>query len=59
MLLLRYLPLRSTWRWSFSNLVALLRQQVFVYRDLWKWLNQPATPPHDVDNPQLSLVWDS
>jgi hypothetical protein len=42
MLLLRYLNVRSAWRWSFSNMVALLRQQIFVYRDLWKLLDQPS-----------------
>lgn len=57
MLLLRYLHLRSTWRWSFSNLVALLRQQIFVYRDLWKWLNQPDRPPQEADDDQLSFAW--
>ena len=41
MLLLRHLHLKSTWVWSISTLVALLRQQILVYRDLWKWLNQP------------------
>ena len=59
MLLLRYLHLRSTWRWSFSNLVALLRQQIFVYRDLWKWLNQPDRPPQEADDDQLSFAWQS
>jgi hypothetical protein len=57
MLLLRLLHLRSTWQWSFSNLVALLRQQIFVYRDLWKWLNQPDTPPHQVHDAQLGFAW--
>ena len=57
MLLLRLLHLRSTWRWSFSNLVALLRQQIFVYRDLWKWLNQPDKPPQQVDDAQLGFAW--
>lgn len=57
MLLLRFLHLRSTWRWSFSNLVALLRQQIFVYRDLWKWLNQPHTPPQELDPAQLGFLW--
>jgi hypothetical protein len=57
MLLLRFLHLRSTWRWSFSNLVALLRQQIFVYRDLWKWLNQPHTPPQELDQAQLGFAW--
>jgi len=45
MLLLKYLQLRATYGWSLSNLVALLRQQLFVYRDLFVWLNQPFEPP--------------
>ena len=45
MLLLKYLQLRATYGWSLSNLVALLRQQLFVYRDLFTWLNQPFEPP--------------
>lgn len=57
MLLLRYLHVRSSWRWSFSNMVALLRQQIFVYRDLWKLLNQPDQPPVDLDEAQLSFAW--
>jgi len=56
MLLVRYLQLRSGWRWSLSNLFALLRQQLFVYRDLWSWLNQPFRPPLDIDDPQLNLA---
>jgi diacylglycerol kinase len=57
--LVRYLQLRSTWKWSLSNLVALLRCQLFVYRDLWKWINQPFQPPVDLDAPQMSLVFTS
>jgi hypothetical protein len=57
MLLLRYLHVRSTWRWSFSNMVALLRLQIFVYRDLWKLLDQPEKPPVDLDEVQLAFVW--
>lgn len=54
MLLLKYLHLRSTFNWSFSNLVALVRQQLFVYRDLFPWLDHPYQAPpvlagvHDV-----------
>jgi len=59
MLLLRYLIVRSTWRWSFSNMVALLRQQIFVYRDLWKLLDQPGQPPVDLDDVQLGFDWQS
>jgi Transposase DDE domain/Domain of unknown function (DUF4372) len=58
-LLVKYLQLRSTWNWSLSNLVALLRQQLFVYRDLWKWINQPLCPPVEWDDPQTSLVFGS
>jgi hypothetical protein len=55
MLIVRYLQLRSTWQWSLSNLFALLRQQLFVYRDLWNWMNQPFRPPVELDSPQLLL----
>lgn len=49
MLLIKYLQLRSTYGWSLSNLVALLRQQLFVYRDLMRWLNQPFEAPPALD----------
>ena len=55
-LLVKYLQLRSTWKWSLSNLVAVLRQQLFVYRDLWSWVNQPLRPPVEWDDPQMSLA---
>ena len=45
MLLLRYLKLRARWGWSLSNLVALLRQQLFVHRELYTWLDEPFHPP--------------
>jgi IS4 transposase len=45
MLLVKYLQLRSSFGWSLSNLVALLRQQLFVYRDLWTWIDDPFQPP--------------
>jgi hypothetical protein len=44
-LVLKYLQLLSTFSWSLSNLVALLRQQLFMYRDLWTWLNKPFEGP--------------
>ena len=55
-LLVRYLQLRSSWNWSLSNLFALLRQQLFVYRDLWTWMNKPFRPPVELDPPQLKFV---
>jgi hypothetical protein len=57
MVLLRYLQLRSTWKWSLSNLVALLRFQLFVYRDLWTWLNHPFCPPVECENLQQVLCF--
>jgi hypothetical protein len=45
MLLLKYLQMRSTFAWSFSQLVALIRHQLFVYRDLMTWLNNPFQAP--------------
>jgi IS4 transposase len=56
MLLVKYLQLRSTFGWSLSNLVALLRQQLFVYRDLWTWIDDPFQPPISASLPkQLAL----
>lgn len=58
MLVLRYLQLMSTFSWSLSNLAALLRHQLFVYRDLFEWLNAPFEgPPQlaDAAKAQLSL----
>jgi hypothetical protein len=45
--LLKYLQLLVSYGWSLSNLVALLRQQLFVYRDLLAWLHQPLEPSPD------------
>ena len=44
-LILKYLQLKSTFGWSLSNLAALLRQQLFIFRDLWAWLNAPWEGP--------------
>ena len=55
MLLLRYLQLLSKIKWSLSNLVALLRQQLFVYRDLAAWLNSPREGPPQLADMQLSF----
>ncbi len=58
MLVLKYLQLKSTFGWSLSNLVAMLRLQLFVYRDLHAWLNAPfeAPPALDgIDDAQLVL----
>ena len=44
-LILRYLQLKAKFSWSLSNLVALLRMNLFTYRDLWAWLEQPFGIP--------------
>ena len=45
-LLLKYLKFRSSFGWSLSNLIAMLRYNLFTYRDLWAWINSPyETPP--------------
>jgi small-conductance mechanosensitive channel len=55
-LLLKILKLRSTFAWSMSNLVAMLRFNLFTYRDLWEWLNGPFQhQPAEMDNLQLSF----
>ena len=47
-LLLKYLQLRSRFGWSLSNLVALLRMNLFTHRDLWAWLDHPFDGPPTV-----------
>jgi len=57
-LILKYLHLRSQYGWSLSNLVALVRQQLFVYRDLYVWLDAPFEAPPalaGVHDQQLAL----
>jgi len=41
MLLIKYLQFKSKFRWSLSNLVAFLRWNLFTYRDLWEWIDNP------------------
>jgi len=59
-LLLKYLQFRATISWALSNLVALLRWNLFTYRDLWEWINKPTeTPPESPVPQQMLLVLDS
>jgi hypothetical protein len=56
MLILRYLQLLSKFPWSLSNLVALLRMNLFTHRDLWSWLDQPfEVPPIPYEPEQLAF----
>jgi len=56
MLVLKFLQLWSKFHWSLSNLVALLRLNLFTHRDLWAWLNKPFDiPPIPYEPEQLTL----
>jgi hypothetical protein len=56
MLILKFLQLRSKFHWSLSNLVALLRMNLFTHRDLWAWLDKPFDiPPIPYEPEQLKL----
>ena len=62
MLLLKYLQLRSRLNWAPSNLVALLRWNLFTYRDLWTWGRQsvhytPATPHSSPTQTKALISW--
>ena len=59
MLILRFLQLKSKFTWSLSNLVALLRMNLFTHRDLWAWLNEPfeiLPAPYESEQLNLNLV---
>jgi len=57
MLLLKWLHHLSKAGWSLSNLVAMLRMNLFTYRDLKAWLDRPfETPPTIPKEEQLTLA---
>ena len=55
--LIKYLKMISSYgRWSMSNLIALLRFNLFSYRDIIEWINNTyQEPPHLDDNGQKML----
>jgi hypothetical protein len=56
MLLIKYLQFRSRCAWALSNLVAMLRWNLFAHRRLWAWLNRPYhLPPAAPPSSQLVL----
>jgi hypothetical protein len=59
LLAVKFLQLQAQFPWSLSRLIALLRQQLFVYRNVWHWLESPFEPPVELteeDSPQLPLA---
>jgi IS4 transposase len=56
LLLLKWLHHLSKAKWSLSNLASMLRMNLFTYRDLTAWLDNPCgTPPMLPASQQLSL----
>lgn len=59
-LMLKYLQFKSRIGWSLSHLVALVRWNLFTYRDLWRWLDDPfETPPRDGSESPEQMTLDS
>jgi len=57
-LVLRYLQLKSRYGWSLSNLIALLRMNLFTHRDLWAWLDKPFdVVPEEYVQERLPLAY--
>lgn len=57
MLMVRFLQLKSRFGWSLSNLVALLRMNLFTHRELWAWLDKPfGDPPAAPPAPAQALL---
>lgn len=54
-LLFKILQFKSRMSWSLSNLVALLRFNLFTYRDLWEWINDPFRKPIQPPDVQLTF----
>jgi hypothetical protein len=55
-LLLKWVHHLSKAKWSLSNLASMLRLNLFTYRDLSAWLDNPfGTPPILPDSQQLNL----
>jgi hypothetical protein len=56
MLLLKWLHHLSKARWSLSNLASMLRLNLFTYRDLQAWLDDPfGTPPLEPQPEQMNF----
>jgi len=57
-LLVKSLKFKAKIQWAFSNLVALLHWNLFTYRNLWEWIDDPfLTPPiRPPDQPLLPFL---
>ena len=56
MLVIKWLHHLSRAPWSFSTMATMLRLNLFTYRDLRAWLNEPYETPPEIPRPeQLNL----
>ena len=58
-LLIKYLQFRSRCNLPLCRLVALLRLNLFSYRNLWDWLNNPFETPPVIPSPQLEFAFET
>ena len=57
LLLIKYLQFKSKCAFPLCRLVALLRLNLFTYRDLWDWLANPLAVPPLEPPTQLELLF--
>jgi len=55
-LLLLCMKKRAAWLWSMSNLVAFLRLNLLIHRDLFEWLDDPFRNAPPGAEEQICLV---
>lgn len=56
LLILKYMMFRSRFGCSLSNLIVMLRCNLFTHRELWAWLDSPyEVPPLVPSGEQLAL----
>lgn len=56
LLILKWLHFLSRAHWSLSNLASMLRLNLFTYRDLTAWLNNPNETPPLIPPPEQLLL---
>ncbi len=59
LLLLKYLQFKSLCGWPLCRLVAMLRLNLFTYRNLWDFLTNPFEAPPDEPPYQLTLGFET
>ena len=57
-LLLSYIKSKAIYDWHLSNLVSLLRLNLFVKVDLWQWANYPILKPDKPPDKYAQMAFD-